>query len=170
MSDADSPNLPGPLEPPAPQDVMSKFAQHIVNRLFSVGLSLDSAHSILGDGPAGDRVAAATDQVDHLIREVRDYVFTERGQRTQADLPGESRRDGQERPAPTADRAALLHERVARTARALQAGAADYAALLEQRAGLTRQPERMDYQVEIKRWRAFAEQAEEMAGRWEEPP
>lgn len=170
MSDADSRDLPGPLEPPALQDVMSEFAHHIVNRLFSVGLSLDSAHSIVGNGPAGDRVAAATDEVDRLIREVRDHVFAGRGQGTQAGLAAESRRDGQERPAQTADRAALLQERMARTARALQAGAADYAALLEQRAGLTRQPQRMDYQVEIKWWRAFAEQAEQTAERWEQLP
>ncbi len=170
MSDADGRNLPGPLEPPASQDAMSEFAHHIVNRLFSIGLSLDSAHSIVGNGPAGDRVAAATDQVDRLIREVRDHVFAERGQRTQADLARESRLDGQERSAPTADRVALLQERMARTARALQAGAADYTALLEQRADLTRQPQRMDYQVEIKRWRAFAEQAEQTAERWEQPP
>ncbi len=44
-----------------------------------------------------------------------------------------------------------------RTARALQASAADYAILLEQRAGLTRPPGRMDYPAEIRRWRAFAD-------------
>jgi len=58
---------------------------------------------------------------------------------------------------------------MARTARALQAAAADYAALLEQKADLTRKPGRMDYPAEIKRWRAFADQAEQMAKRWEEP-
>ena len=67
MSDADSRNLPGPLEPSALQDAMSEFAHHIVNRLFSVGLRLDSARSIVGKGPAGDRVAAAADEVDRLI-------------------------------------------------------------------------------------------------------
>jgi hypothetical protein len=59
---------------------------------------------------------------------------------------------------------------MARTARALQAAAADYAALLEQKADLTRKPGRMDYPAEIKRWRAFADQAEQMAKRWEQPP
>jgi hypothetical protein len=48
-----------------------------------------------------------------------------------------------------------MHEHMARTARALQAGAADYAALLEQRADLTRQPRRMDYPAKMKRWRAI---------------
>jgi hypothetical protein len=87
MSDADSQDMPGPLEPPVPQDAMLEFAHHIVNRLFSIGLSLDSARSIVGKGPAGDRVAAATDEVDRLIREIRDYVFAGRGQGTQAGRP-----------------------------------------------------------------------------------
>jgi len=30
---------------------MSRFAEYVVNRLFSIGLSLESAHSILGKGP-----------------------------------------------------------------------------------------------------------------------
>jgi hypothetical protein len=72
--------------------------------------------------------------------------------------------------AQAADRAALLQEHMARTARALQESMAGYAALLERRADLTRQPGRMDHPAEIKRWRAFAEQAEQMAKRWEQPP
>jgi hypothetical protein len=170
MSDADSRNLPGPLEPPSPQDAMSEFAHHIVNRLFSIGLSLDSARSIVGKGPAGDRVAAATDEVDRLIREIRDHVFAERGQGTLAGLPPKSQLDDPERSAQAPDRAALLQEHMARTARALQESVAGYAALLERRADLTRQPGRMDHPTEIKRWRAFAEQAEQMAKRWEQPP
>jgi len=87
VSDADSRNLPGPLEPPVPQDAMLEFAHHVVNRLFSIGLSLDSARSIVGKGAAGDRVAAATDEVDRLIREIRNHVFAERGQGTRAGRP-----------------------------------------------------------------------------------
>jgi hypothetical protein len=154
-------------EAAALDDTIARFAKHIVHRLFSIGLSLDSAHSIVGNGPAGDRVTAAAGQVDRLIREVRDQVFAEY---TLAGLPRQSRLGGQERPAQAADRAALLHEHMARTARALQAGAANYAALLEQRAGPTRPPERADYPAEIKRWRAFADQAEQMARRWEQSP
>ena len=83
----------------------------------------------------------------------------------------EPRRDDQERPAQTADRAApLQQEHMARTARVLQASATDYATLLEQKAGLSRPPRRMDYPAEIKRWRAFADQAEQMARRWEQRP
>jgi len=40
----------------------------IVNRLFLIGLSLESARSIVGVGPAGDRIVAATDEVDLLTR------------------------------------------------------------------------------------------------------
>jgi hypothetical protein len=170
MSDADGRDLPEPLGPPAPQDATSEFAGQIMNRLFSIGLSLDSARSIVGTGPAGARIATATDEVDRLIREIRDHVFAERTEETQVGLSRTSQPDDRGRPAQTADHAALLQERLARTARTLQANAADYAALLEQTADLTRPPERMDAPAEIKRWRAFADQAEQMARRWEQPP
>jgi hypothetical protein len=129
------------------EDKLSEFAGYVVNRLFSVGLSLDSAHSIVGEGPAGDRIAAATREVDRIIREIRTTMFSL-----------------------SADPAPLQNERAARTARALQAAALDAVALLEQRADLLRRPGRMDYPAEVKRWRAFAEQAEQMARRWEQRP
>jgi hypothetical protein len=169
MSDAYGQDQPGPLEPAVPQNMMPEFAGYVVNRLLSIGLSLDSAHSIVGKGPAGDRIAAATGDVDHLIREIRDHVFAEHTQETLAGLPREPRQGDQERPAQTADRMALLQQHMARTARALQASAADYAALLEQGVDLTRPPGRTDYPAEIKRWRAFADQAEQMARRWKQP-
>ena len=50
----------------------------------------------------------------------------------------------------------------------LQMSAADYAALLERTVDRTRPPLRMDYPAEIKRGRAFADQAEQMARRWEQ--
>ncbi len=167
MSDADSQDLPGPLEPAAPEDKTPELVGYIVNELFSIGLSLESAHSIAGNGPAGNRIAAVTDKVDRLIREVRHHVFAEHPQGTQAGRHRRPTQEDQERPAQTADHAALLQERIARMARAMQASAADYAALLEQRADLARPPGRMDYPTEIKRWRAFAYQAEQMAERWE---
>jgi len=232
----------GPAPAAFSEDEASQFAEYVVTRLFAVGLSLESARSIVGQGPAGDRIAAATGEVDRMIGniraimfsraaarrnhsparwplppsdrtgkllgsvvksifnvglllqaaaglpqdaarlrifealrlledltwEVRDHVFAERGQGTQ---PGPARRSlgSHERPAPPADREAL-QQRMARTTRTLQAAAADYATLLEQQAHLARQPERMDYPTEIKRWRAFARQAEQMAKRWEQPP
>jgi hypothetical protein len=153
MSGADSQDMPGAPEPAAPADAMPELVGYIVNGLFSIGLSLESARSMVGDGPAGDRIAAATGMVDRLIREIRQRVFA--GHQD----------DDQECPGQTADRAALLQEHIARTARALQASATEYAALLQQRADLSRSPQRMDYPAEIKRWRAFADQAEQMARR-----
>ena len=147
MSDADGQNLPGPLESAAPEDTMAEFVGCIVNRLFSVGLSLESARSIVGDGPAGDRIAAAIDEVDCIIRDIRTAMF-----------------------GLVEDRPALLKERMARTARALQVNALNAVELLERQAARDRPPARLDYQAEIKRWRAFADQAEQMAKRWEQPP
>ena len=126
---------------------MSELVSYIVNRLFSVGLSLESARSIVGSGPAGDRIAAATGGVDHMIRDIRTAVF-----------------------GLVEDRPALLEERMARTARALQVNALNAAALLERQADLARPPARLDYPTEIKRWRAFADQAEQMAECWEQQP
>jgi len=143
MSDADGEDLPGPPQPAAPQDPMPEFAGYIVNRLFSIGLSLESARSIVGNGPAGDRIAAATNEVDRTIRDIRTMMF-----------------------GVTDDRRAMA-ERLAQTARALQASALDAVSLLEQQADLVRPPGRLDQQAEIKRWRAFADQAEQLAKRWE---
>lgn len=147
VSDADSQNLPRPLEPAAPEDTMPKPASYIVTRLLSVGASLASAHSITGDGPAGDQIAAAADEVFQLIRDVGAIPFD-----------------------PATGQAAELKERAACTARELQARALETAALLEQRAHLARRPSGRDYPAEIKRWRTFADQAEQMAERWEQRP
>jgi anti-anti-sigma factor len=230
-------------QPASLEEVMSGFAAEIVNRLFSVGLGLDSARSFVGDGPAGDRVAAATDEVDRTIRDIRTTMFSLAAEarkhspnrwppppvghadRTRdlldsamdsifeagvalhaaADLASGATRGHiaealgrlddvaqaihdhvfagraeprlawgsalarRQRSARAADRAAL-RERVGQTARALEAAAANTAALLERRADLVEQPGRMDYPTEIKRWRAFADQAGQMAKRWEQPP
>ena len=150
MSDVCGQNRPGPLEPAAPQNTTPEFAGYVVNRLFSVGLRLKSARSIVGNGPAGDRIAAATDEVDRMIRDIRTALF-----------------------GLVENRPALVNERMARTARAMQAKALNAAALLEEQADLARPPARpptlLDYPTEIKRWRAFADQAEQMAKRWERP-
>lgn len=147
MSDAEGKDLPGPSEAAAPEDTMPELAGYIVNRLFSVGLSLESARSIVGKGAAGDRIAAATSEIDRMIRDVRTAVF-----------------------GLTEERPALLEERMARTARALHATALDAVAMLERQADRARRPGRLDYPTEIKRWRAFAEQAEQMVRRWERRP
>ena len=132
-------------EAASPENTLSQFAEYIAHRLLSVGLGLESAHSIIGKGPAGDRVAAVTDEVDRIVRDIRTLTFRL-----------------------ATDRTALLKQRMAQTARALEVAAADAAALLEQQADLARQPGQMDYPSEIKRWRAFADQAGHMARRWEQ--
>ncbi len=66
--------LLGP-EAPSGDDPMPRFADHVVNRLFAVGLSLESARSIAGPGPVDDRLAAATGEIDLLIRYIRTATF-----------------------------------------------------------------------------------------------
>ena len=63
-------------QPDSLEEVMSRFAGDVVNRLYSAGLSLESARSIVGDGPAGDRVAAATGELDQTIRDIRAIMFS----------------------------------------------------------------------------------------------
>lgn len=62
--------------PASADDTMSRFAADIVHRLFSIGLRLESARGIVTKGPAGDRIAAATDELDRTIRYIRTTVFT----------------------------------------------------------------------------------------------
>jgi hypothetical protein len=40
-------------------------------------LSLESARSIIGDGPACDRVAAAVGELDQTIQDIRTAVFSQ---------------------------------------------------------------------------------------------
>ena len=75
-----------------------------------------------------------------------------------------------ERSALATERTALLQQRVAQTAHALHYAAADTAALLQQRADILGQPARIDYPTEIKQWRVLADQAGQMAHRWEQRP
>jgi hypothetical protein len=147
VSDADTPDLPGPLETAAPWDTRPKSASYIVNRLLALGASLASAGRMAGNGPASDRIAAVTDEVFQLIHDIE---ATPSGLAT--------------------DQAAEAKYRLARAARELQARALETVAHLEQRADLARRPSRTDYPAEIKRWRAFAAQAEQMAERWEQRP
>lgn len=146
MCASDRQDLPGPLEPAVPRDTMSEFAGYIVNRLFLIGLRLESARSIIGHGPAGDRIAVATDEADQLIRDIRGTLL---------DL--------------AEDPQAPLKDRLAQTARELRANALKAAALLQDRADIVGQPSRLDYPAEIKRWQALADTAERMANRWEQP-
>jgi GAF domain-containing protein len=75
----------------SPDETMSRFAADIVNRLFSIGLSLESARSIVAKGLAGDRIAAATDEIDRAIRDIRTAVFNLARDREQPPARGPDR-------------------------------------------------------------------------------
>jgi GAF domain-containing protein len=57
-------------------DQMSRLADLVVTRLFSVALTLDGARSILEPGAAHDRISAATAELDGIIRAVRAVMLT----------------------------------------------------------------------------------------------
>ncbi len=61
---------------PALDLLLAEFARHIVTRLFSAGLSLESARSIVSDVAAGDRIAAAVEELDRTIRDIRTTVLS----------------------------------------------------------------------------------------------
>jgi hypothetical protein len=69
--------LEGELAPAATG--LEELVGGVVHRLFAAGLSLASAQAIVGDGAAGDRVAAAVDELDRAIRDIRAIVFPEPG-------------------------------------------------------------------------------------------
>lgn len=66
-------------EPARPDAALAGFAGEIMQRLFAVGVNLASAQDVLGDGPAGDRVAASIDDLDGTIRDIQAAVFGLRG-------------------------------------------------------------------------------------------
>ncbi len=63
------------LLPTSLDEVAFRFAGDVVNRLFSAGLSLESARSIVREGPAADRLATATREIDQAIRDIRTVIF-----------------------------------------------------------------------------------------------
>jgi hypothetical protein len=70
--DGEGPPGPGPgHEPAPPETALAGLADKIVRRLFAAGLSLASVQAIIGEGPAGDRVAACVDELDRGIRDIR---------------------------------------------------------------------------------------------------
>jgi anti-anti-sigma factor len=137
--------------------------------IITVAMSLQAAAGMPRE-LAAPRITDAAGRLDDVAREIRRHGFTGSGRQT-GPSPARSRpRDPDEQFGQAADRTALLHQRVARTARALHAAAAGTAALLEQRADLLGQPERIDYPTEIRQWRALADQAAHLSQRWQRPP
>jgi len=74
-SDGDDPWYRPDGEPDPPGTALEEFAGEVVRRLFAAGLSLASAQAVIGDGAAGDRVAAAVDELDRTIRDIRAMTF-----------------------------------------------------------------------------------------------
>ena len=143
---------------------------HLVTAsMFDASLVLQAAIDLPPDATA-QRITEALRRLDDAVRDVRDYLFAERGQGTGPDLAWRPPRQVLERSARAINRSELLQRHVARTARALHSAAADTAALLERRPGLLGQPGRIDYPTEIRRFRALADQARQMADRWEQQP
>ena len=50
----------------------------VVRRLFSAGLTLETALGLMGDHPGARKVREAVDQLDLAIRDVRNVVFDHR--------------------------------------------------------------------------------------------
>jgi GAF domain-containing protein len=58
-----------------PRATILELTDTIVRALLSAGLSLEAAQSLIGDGAASERVAAATDELDKLLGGVRSAVL-----------------------------------------------------------------------------------------------
>jgi hypothetical protein len=78
--------------PTQTETALVEFANEIVNRLSAVGLSLAGAQALVGQGLAGERVAAAIDELDRATRDIRTTVYqlTGRWQPPPADMTDKS--------------------------------------------------------------------------------
>ena len=144
----------------------------VVSSIFTVGMLLQAAAGRPGDVTA-QLITEALCHLNDAVREARDHVFAgpgQDGQGSDLDLAWRPPPQVLQHSASAMNRSALLHQQVARTARALHVAAADTAALLERRADVAGLPARIDYPTEIKRWRVLADQARQMAARWEQRP
>jgi hypothetical protein len=75
-----------------PRTTVLELTDTIVRSLLAAGLSLAEAQSLLGEGAAGDRVAAAIDEVDRVLGGVRSAVLELHGLDTTRAEPGRGRR------------------------------------------------------------------------------
>jgi anti-sigma B factor antagonist len=150
-------------------DRTGELLDWVVNSIFNVGVSLQAAADLPCD-LTSQCITEALGRLDDVVRGIRDHVFAGYGERAQPGLAWRPPPEPGEHVARTASRTRLLHQRVAQTARAVQSAAADTAALLGQRADLAGQPTGEDYRTDTKRWRVIADQAAELAERWEQRP
>lgn len=153
----------------APAARTDELLDTAVASIFDVGLILQAAVDVPSDVTA-QRIAEALCRLDDLVQDIRNHMLARRGHRSGPSLAWMPRPHVLERSARAMSRSELLQGHVAHTARAVQAAAADTAALLERRADLLVQPWRIDYPTEIKKWRAVADQARQLAERLEQPP
>jgi anti-anti-sigma factor len=138
-----------------------------VDSIFNVGLILQAAIDLPSDATV-QRITEALQRLDDAVREIRDHVFAECGHSVEPAPAGPPSLHLLERSARAMGHSALLQEHVAQTARAVQSAAAHTAALLERRADLVGHPSRIDYRTDIKQWQALADQAAQVAERWEQ--
>ena len=151
---------------PQPTGRAGPLLDSIVNGIFTAGMALQAVMGLPLAEAAAERITEALRCLDEVVREVRDHILTEDGQQAQPGQPTRPDPDARERGELAAEHAAALRERVTQTAYALHLAAADTAALLERHDDLVEQPGRIDYPTEIKRWRVIADQAKQMAERW----
>jgi anti-sigma B factor antagonist len=164
-----TPVMPSP-RPPAPDldDGTAELLDRVVNDIFSAALNLQDAVDSLPHGAITQRVTDSVCHLDRAIREIRDHVFAGQSRASQPDPASWRLPDIYERAAAAATNTAFLRQRLVHRAHALHDAVADTAALLEQRADLVGEPSAIDYPADIKRWRIIADQAEEMAERWQQ--
>jgi signal transduction histidine kinase len=55
--------------------IAADLHDHVIQRLFAAGLSLQGVAAMLGPGPATDRVQATVDDLDTTIRQIRTTIF-----------------------------------------------------------------------------------------------
>jgi anti-sigma B factor antagonist len=139
----------------------------MADTIFNIGLILQAALDLPPDATT-QHITEALRCLDDAVREIRNHAFARHGQGTGPEQGGIPSPDLPHRWARARNRSKLLQVRVAQTARAVQSAAANTAVLLQRRADLLGQPGRIDYPIEIKRWRILADQAEQMAERWEQ--
>ena len=149
-----------------PANRTGELLDWVITSIDNVGVSLHAAIDLPRDITA-QRITDALRRLDDVAREIRRHEPS-----SMAREAGPARRHPgmHERSALATERTALLQQRVAQTAHALHYAAADTAALLQQRADILGEPARIDYPTEIKQWRVLADQAGQMAHRWEQRP
>lgn len=67
--------LPAPRPAEADAVVGTSMEHLLVHRLFSAGLTLQTAQRMLGDHPASGKISEAIDDLDLAIRELRSFLF-----------------------------------------------------------------------------------------------